>query len=574
MGTDHYFDQANAAEPIDLIDPVSGKPKSQATLLIELGSRYRLFHDPDHTGYAIVPRNGAREVWPIRSQGFRRILAGEFFSLTSKGFNRNAAADALDTLEAKAVHTGEQQAVHLRVARTDGALYLDLCDAAWRVIEVKPDGWRILDQSPVHFIRKQGMLPLPNPCGQGDIARLLDLINLDESVGHFELVVGWMLGAMRGRGPYPILVLQGEQGTGKSTGSRIIRRFIDPSTVPLRAPPKEPRDLIVSAINNHLVCLDNLSGINAENSDCLCRFATGGGLDMRKLYTDTESVTIDIQRPVLVNGIDDIAHRPDLAERAVILHLPVLDAPTRVTESKLWEEVKKHSPAIMAGLLDALVAALANEASTDLVQKPRMADFATWVTAAESALPWSRDSFMSAYKSMMAHAIEEGLEASPVGSVLVEYLRGLSPITAWSPTPTHLLQTLTTAAGDRSKSYAWPRTPRGMGKALNRIAPNLRAIGITWTKKDNDDRSYRFTVQSPEKAPDTPEAPQPAPHMGFRAGTSPAHTGGPAHPSTEAPVDTSSKNNDLGESGAKGASFADCTTMTAKEFTGSRRGLI
>lgn len=568
-----YYEKADAEAKPDLIDPATGKPKSQATLLIELGSRYTLFHDQDRNGYAIVPRKEAREVWPIRSIGFRHILAGEFFELTSKGFNRNAAADALDTLEAKAIHTGKQKPVYLRVARVDGALYLDLCDEQWRVIEVKPGGWRILDKSPVHFIRKSGMLPLPVPAGAGDLGRLAELINLDREAGHLELVIGWMLGAMRGRSPYPILVLQGEQGTGKSSGSRIIRRFIDPSTVPLRAPPKEARDLIVSATNNHLVCLDNLSGINADISDCLCRFATGGGLDMRKLYTDAESVTIDIQRPVLVNGIDDICHRPDLAERAVILHLPVLDAPTRVTESKLSEEVDRYAPSIMAGLLDALVSALTHEATTHLEHKPRMADFAVWATAAESATPWPRGGFMKAYQAMRGRAIEEGIDASPVGSVLVEYLHGLAPITEWSPTPTHLYQTLTDRAGDRAKSQAWPRTPRGLGQALNRIAPNLRAIGITWTKKDNDDRSYRFAVQSPKKTPEAPEAPQPAPHKGFRAGASQAHTGGQADRSaeapdvkTEAPGDILNKSNGLGASGGKGASSADCTTMTARDF--------
>ncbi|MFM8443381.1 MAG: hypothetical protein ACKN9W_08575, partial [Methylococcus sp.] len=163
-----------------------------------------------------------------------------------------------------------------------------------------------------------------------------------------------------------------------------------------------------------------------------------------------------------------------------------------------------------------------HEATTHLEQKPRMADFAVWATAAESATPWPRGRFMAAYQAMRGRAIEEGIDASPVGSVLVEYLHGLAPITEWSPTPTHLYQTLT----DRAKSQAWPRTPRGLGQALNRIAPNLRAIGITWTKKDNDDRSCRFiTVQSPKKAP---EAPQPAPHKVFRAGASQAHTGGQA----------------------------------------------
>ena len=574
------------ANAIDLDDPATNKPKSQATLLIEIGSQYRLFHDADRNAYAIVPRKGAMEVWPIRSEGFRHILAGEFFELTSKGFSRNAAGDALDTLEAKAIHTGKQHTVYLRVARVGGALYLDLCDDAWRVIEVRPEGWKILDRAPVHFIRKRGMEALPIPSGFGDVGHLANLINMDHASGHFELVVSWMIGALRGRSPYPILVLQGEQGTGKSTASRIIRRFIDPSTVPLRAPPKEPRDLIVSAVNNHLVCLDNLSGINAEISDCLCRFATGGGLDLRKLYTDSDTVMIDIQRPVLVNGIDDIANRPDLAERAVILHLPVLEAPTRVMESKLWEEADKHSPAIMAGLLNALSAALANEATTHLERKPRMADFAVWATAAESALPWERGGFMTAYEAMRERAVEEGIDSSPVGSVLVEYLLGLSPITSWSPTPTHLFQTLSEKAGERARSQAWPRTSKGMGMALNRIAPNLRAIGITFTKKHTDDRSYRFVVggnvQSSEKAPEAPESPKPAPGKASGAGASPAHPGGQAHRSAEAPERKAEapdvlpiKISELGATGGSGAFSGQCTTtMSAKQFTSSDRGLI
>ena len=59
---------------IDLED-AGGKKKSQATILIEIGSRYQLFHDADHEAYAVVHRNGAREVWPIRAKGFKHILA-------------------------------------------------------------------------------------------------------------------------------------------------------------------------------------------------------------------------------------------------------------------------------------------------------------------------------------------------------------------------------------------------------------------------------------------------------------------------------------------------------------------
>jgi len=37
------------------------------------------------------------------------------------------------------------------------------------------------------------------------------------------------------RGPYPVLCLAGEQGTGKSTLARLVRSLIDPASAPLRS---------------------------------------------------------------------------------------------------------------------------------------------------------------------------------------------------------------------------------------------------------------------------------------------------------------------------------------------------
>ena len=169
---------------------------------------------------------------------------------------------------------------------------------------------------------------------------------------------------------------------------------------------------------------------------------------------------------------------------------------------------------------------------------------------------------------MRGRAIEEGIDASPVGSVLVEYMEDIKPQMEWRPTPSHLYETLTRKAGTRATAPSWPRTPRGMGQALKRIAPNLRAIGITWTKKDCDDRSYHF-AQSPKKAPEAPDTPEATAGAGFRAGASKAHPGGQAHRNGEAPDAPaeknhapdgfSSENKDFRASGASGAFSAYCT---------------
>ena len=123
------------------------------------------------------------------------------------------------------------------------------------------------------------------------------------------------------RGPYPVLVLSGEQGSAKSTLSAILRALLDPNTAPLRALPREDRDLFIAATNGHVLTFDNVSGLRAWTSDTLCRLATGGGFAVRQLYTDLDEVLFDAARPVILNGIEDMVERADLADRAVFLTL-------------------------------------------------------------------------------------------------------------------------------------------------------------------------------------------------------------------------------------------------------------
>jgi hypothetical protein len=46
-------------------------------------------------------------------------------------------------------------------------------------------------------------------------------------------------------------------------------------TAPLRALPREDRDLFIAANNGHVLACDNVSGLPVCSSDTLCRLATG-----------------------------------------------------------------------------------------------------------------------------------------------------------------------------------------------------------------------------------------------------------------------------------------------------------
>ena len=114
------------------------------------------------------------------------------------------------------------------------------------------------------------------------------------------------------RWSYFVLNYVGEQGTAKSCTAKIQRQLIDPNENPLRSPPKEERDLLVQAASNRCVALDNLSSLPLWLSDGLCRLSTGGGHSARELYTDLEEISIAVKRPVILNGIEDVATRPIL----------------------------------------------------------------------------------------------------------------------------------------------------------------------------------------------------------------------------------------------------------------------
>jgi hypothetical protein len=267
----------------------SGRRPRQADILIRLAQSAELFHAPDGTGFADLDINGHRETWPIRSKGFRRWLARQFFEATKGAPSSEAMQSALNVIEAKAHFDAPERIVHVRVGGLDDRLYLDLRDETWRAVEIDATGWRVIDNPPVRFRRAAGMQALPTPLPGGSVETLRAFLNV-KSDADFVLVVAWALACLRNRGPYPVIVLSGEQGSAKSTFSAILRALLDPNTAPLRALPREDRDLFIAASNGHVLAFDNVSGLPGWISDTLCRLATGGGFAVRQLYTDQDEV--------------------------------------------------------------------------------------------------------------------------------------------------------------------------------------------------------------------------------------------------------------------------------------------
>ena len=451
-----------------------GREPKQADILIALAADAEVFHASDGTGYADLEINGHRETWAIRSKVFKRWLARRFFEETRKAPNSEALQSALNVIEANALFAGPERPVFIRIGGQEGKLYLDLCDETWQAVEIDATGWQVINKPQARFRRAAGMKPLPIPVSGGSIEMLRPYLNL-HSDADFVLVVAWALAALRDSGPYPVLVLSGEQGSAKSTFSAMLRALLDPNTAPLRALSREDRELFIAANNGHVLTFDNISGLPTWISDTLCRLATGGGFAVRQLYTDQDEVLFDAARPVILNGIEDIVERPDLADRGLFLTLEPIPEERRRPEAELWATFEIARPRILGVLLDAVVQGLKRLPETCLPKLPRMADFALWATACETAL-WPAGTFWSAYSSNLHEAVEGVIEADPVAATVRAFM---SKRTEWTGTASDLLGDLATVTEKGiAKSKDWPSSPRALSGKLRRAATFLRKIGI------------------------------------------------------------------------------------------------
>lgn len=458
-------------EPYD--DPT--RRKSQASVIVEFCGDFDLFRADDEA-YAAVMIEGRRQTVALRSMAMRHELSRRYYQATKSVAGKQAIEDALGVLTGRAIHEGGNRPVHTRIAAFNNDIFIDLCDEAWRAIHVNSSGWRIVNEPPVHFIRRRGMLPLPDPRHGGTVNDLRRFINVADDTD-FRRIVGWLVQGLRPRGPYPILALNGEQGSAKSTASRLVRSLIDPNAVMLRTAPRDERDLVISARNGWCLAFDNLSGLPPWLSDSLCRLSTGGGFSARQLYSDADEILIDVSRPVVINGLDAIATRPDLADRSVVVTLELIQDCHRRTEGALWREFAAAAPGILGALLDATACALANVHSVRLAILPRMADHAVWLEAASPALNWPPGQYVDEYIRARNAIVASAADASPVSSMLMSFIDKCG---SWSGTASALLAELNREADSQvTRSRQWPNNAIAMGNEITRQAPALRARGYT-----------------------------------------------------------------------------------------------
>jgi hypothetical protein len=334
------------------------------------------------------------------------------------------------------------------------------------------------------------------PADAGDAKLLKKYINLKDD--QFILYLAWVTYTLahgkREGTTFPLLVLVGGQGTGKSHLSKATITLVDPSSKGVERLPSKLHDMAISSQSGHLLVYDNLRHLTAQQSDSLCIMATGGAATTRKLYTDDEQKLIQMHCAVVLNSIVGVVEQPDLAQRSLTLRLEPMAESARRSDDELFREFAKDLPAIMRGLFDLIAKILACLPSAVVVKPQRMVGFVRWLAALERAqgLPEGVAPYQELFAQVMSEGQLDSLQDNVVGAAILQFAEGLDEGEAeWQGTPADLYAKLTDAVlNDRLRMPRdWPDNAIALSKRLVSLQAALMTQGISVTFKRGKTRT-------------------------------------------------------------------------------------
>lgn len=457
------------------------KVRPDADQILEMANAiYEFRQTAEGDVYAIDMETRIAE--PLTKKGsFRqRIgnLAREQYGLIPKG---QALGEAIETM----LGIAQQQppaTVHLRVASMPGTVWIDTANDDGQLIKISNGDWSIENAHAwgVPIFRRSNLRPMTTPTKSDDwrtpLADLKRLTRLPSET--FRLVLGWIAyGLITEDRPFPILLLQAEQGSGKSTIERNIVRLVSPDTDETgRLLPAKDDELGVQAYNHRVMIFDNISKIPPAKSDALCKVSTGGTFSKRRLYTDAEEVHFEALRPMVISTINLGTLPPDLNERIVRVSLSRLEPTARRTEAEVQTDWEEHFPAMFGAVLT-LAARIRYriDSGFDVSDLPRMADYGIALAAIDAELDGSSIG-LDAYRQQQKDMAIENIADDPVWLAL-DLTQGqfAEPFTGSSAELLRRLQDAFNAGLQTWKKP--PESAADLTRAIDSIAPALRKAG-------------------------------------------------------------------------------------------------
>ena len=441
----------------------------------------RLFCDPMRQAFLDYrdPVTGVLATRPVQHADTRHLLTLIAYDATGRAPSDDALGIAARTLEAQARRSGATVRVFPRLGWHENVLYIDRATPDGSVIRVDAVGFSVVDLAacPVRFLYDVAKDELPIPTIGGSLDRLWDLLKLQNRRDQI-LIIGHVIGALAPHGPFAGLAIYGLYGSSKTFTMWALSMLIDPSKADPGIMSASEHDTLIMVQRVWSVCFDNLSQLSEEQSNTLCRLAQGGSFRTRLLYSSSEEIILQAERPVIVNGISEFVSRPDLADRYRCVTLERIPPGDRKQRQDLRDQFLAARPAILGALLEAVSSGLRRTNFTPPVDLPRMADHVVWVTRCEPGLGMLDGDYLWAYGDNSRDAARAVVDANAVAEQIAAFQaeRGGAK---WEGTATKLLQELEVQAGSSaSRQPGWPKSANRLSAMLKPLVPALEEIGI------------------------------------------------------------------------------------------------
>jgi hypothetical protein len=303
----------------------------------------------------------------------------------------------------------------------------------------------------------------------------------------------------KGTSGYPLLVVAGPQGTGKSMLCRIIRQLVDNHAAGVEMFPTDIKDIAISSHARYVLIYDNGRALTKKWSDTLCIVSTSGSIGSRKLYSDDQESLLIVHAPVVLNGIHDFIKEPDLASRCVTVQLLPLGTNARRDEQAIAQDLEQKLPTIFKGLLDLAAKCLHAESSVTVAHPERMMDFCRWLAAMEIVLNLPSEQLQKAYSANLRQAALDIVQDNVLAITVLKFAQK-SNKGHWIGTATDLLTKLDKLVTQttRRRHTEWPQSAITLGKRLKYIAPVLKPQGVTITSSHGTQRQIEISYVQPK----------------------------------------------------------------------------
>jgi energy-coupling factor transporter ATP-binding protein EcfA2 len=288
-----------------------------------------------------------------------------------------------------------------------------------------------------------------------------------------------------------LLVLYGSEDSGKSTLARLARAVIDPHDGRLFALPEKLRDLVTVGASMRLLALDNLSMLDAAQSDLLCkRLDSGVSAAYKANYTDADMVRLFSEGPIVLTAVTSLIGHADLASRALFLPAALAEQ-AALAQSKVDQQLGRLLPGLFAAVLDAAAAGLAGAGTMPDVPEFRRRDFATFAQAAAPAFGRTPELMRALLGEHVRRQRGIVAQNAPVAAALISFAETTAAAaTRELPKPdgapvwrgqslTELLVQLVKANPAAVRDPAWPNTEAQFRFHLARERKVLASQGVT-----------------------------------------------------------------------------------------------